>query len=131
MKNTLKIYPEHCNPLPNKGSLMLHGGTILKEADRVAALEVEKILPDGMVGLTVGVDKCEFLAAASMGDTIEINTEIESVNIHRITVKVSIRLDDNDVLHGPEIFRGLFHFCSFVYHDNKYILAKHGLKGQI
>lgn len=125
MINTLKIYPEHCNPLPNKGSLMLHGGTILKEADRTAALLVEEILPVGMVGLTVGVDKCEFLAAASMGDTIEISAEIDSVNIHRITVKVSI------TCQYTEIFRGLFHFCSFAYKNETYVLVKHGLKGKI
>ena len=97
MKTSFSIYPEHCNYLPLKDSLMVHGGILLKEADRIAAIEVKEFLRlTRLKGLTVGVNNCQFHKACKLGETLTLSSFISSVNKSRINVWVTITDHDRD-----------------------------------
>lgn len=113
-KSTWTIYPEDCNHHEIDGKLMVHGGTVLLKMDRVAAEHVRTLLYETPCdyALTVGVDKVCFYFGAKLGDYIILESIIETINIKRITVKVSVYVEEKG---GKRKLAadGLFSFCSF------------------
>lgn len=112
--NSFIVYPEDCNYHQIDGKLMVHGGTVLLKMDRVAAEHVRTLLYGTSCdyALTVGVDKVCFYFGAKLGDYVILESIIESVHIKRITVKVSVYVEEKG---GKRKLAadGLFSFCSF------------------
>jgi acyl-coenzyme A thioesterase PaaI-like protein len=125
IENTWQIYPEDCNPIKTfDDTFMLHGGKALMMADRTAALLVKDLLKDQpkLVGLTVGVDKCQFYTGPSCGEVLKIKATVDSLGTSRITTKVEMRRTNGDL-----VFDGLISFCSFQAWTSKYKLVPHNL----
>lgn len=125
MKTYQQIYPEDCNPVMLHGKFMCHGPTLLKWADRTAALHCKDLLKNtGLFGLTVGVDKVQFHRGPICGEVMAIESKVHSYGDRRITFNIEIKDEQNKL-----VLNGLFAFCSFILdrEDNPSI-RKHGLK---
>lgn len=125
MTNIWQVFPEDCNPIKVKNQNMVHGGTVLTKADRLAAILCSKLLQEtDLVPLTVGVDNCQFYRGPVCGEILELEASVSNLGTSRITCEVNI-IDENRRL----VFRGNFSFCSFRENPNgDFFLAAHNLK---
>ena len=112
--NSFTVYPEHCNHELGSGGTCIHGGTMLKEMDRTAAVAVRRLLYDTECdsSRTVGVDNLKFLYGAELGDLVVINATIVSLGLKRIEVYVECRKETTDI-EGIIMATGTFWFVSF------------------
>jgi len=105
MQHCFQVYPEHCNPLEVDGKMMVHGGAMLTQMDRVVAIYVQRLLvpTDCDEIRTVNV-KVNFLAPAKLGDLVDIEMSVKRYGRTSIAVLCNCTVGDNHISSGEITF---------------------------
>lgn len=108
------VYPEHCNHELKKEATNIHGGEMLLQMDRCAAIAVRRVLYNNICDSyrTVGVTDVNFLKGAKLGDLITISAKIIEFGLKRIKVIVECNREDKTG-ENTLMANGIFWFVSF------------------
>ena len=104
------VYPEDTNAL---GLNMIHGGKMLKEMDRFAAVLVKRKIRESikqmilgnlitaenskkLYSVTVGVDKVSFQAPAFIGDVVHLSGSVTHAGKTSLKVKINAQAERMD-----------------------------------
>lgn len=126
------VYPEDINAL---GLNMIHGGKMLKEMDRFAAVLVKRCIRDAyqnsdlvnekyieysniphgyeteLYSVTVGVEKVSFQAPAYLGDVVHLSGNVFSPGKTSLKVKITAQAERMNTGQIIQMGSGVFIFC--------------------